>query len=324
MSYQGHRRWLHREHPWRYADSKFNGEVELQDAPPSLIGEEVFSSTISHEYPILSLHRDLKPRGGNKEKLCCTHDRDQKMKTQNSGVLVEDGHVTSYGVIWIIIQLQFANGMPVVLFDCLWFNTDLTDSESTKQDYGLLSVDTSTCWYEDWPYCLATTARQVFYLDDLKAGDSWKVVNVVAHRGTYSQRSLARHDESSNSDTHTALRQTLISPQEDDPYQEDMPLHISNDLQPMDPNVDEIPRARRRLNLDEDDDEARIEHEDDDDDELGAQDNDEDDDETRMEHEDDQWKNESMEVEDDQWNTIIEQEDDEGYDHQLDTSDDEM
>ncbi|CAM9001280.1 unnamed protein product [Rhodiola kirilowii] len=72
MSYQGHRRWLHREHPLRYADSKFNGEVELQDAPPSLTGEEIYSSTLSYEYPILSLHPDLKPRGG-KEKLCSTH-----------------------------------------------------------------------------------------------------------------------------------------------------------------------------------------------------------------------------------------------------------
>ncbi|CAM8921952.1 unnamed protein product [Rhodiola kirilowii] len=72
MSYQGHRRWLDREHPWRYAASKFNGEVELEDPPTSLTGEEVLSSTLSHDYPILSLHPDLKPRGG-KEKLCCTH-----------------------------------------------------------------------------------------------------------------------------------------------------------------------------------------------------------------------------------------------------------
>ncbi|CAM8993248.1 unnamed protein product [Rhodiola kirilowii] len=72
MSYQGHRRWLDREHPWRYAASKFNKEVELEDPPTSLTGEEVLSSNLSHDYPILSLHPDLKPRGG-KEKLCWTH-----------------------------------------------------------------------------------------------------------------------------------------------------------------------------------------------------------------------------------------------------------
>ncbi|KAL9691603.1 hypothetical protein QQ045_012028 [Rhodiola kirilowii] len=170
-------------------------------------------------------------------------DRDRKMKTQNFGVMVEDGHVTYYGVIRNIVQVQYANGMSVDLFDCIWFNTDPTERGSIKKDYGLISVDTSTSWYEDWPYCLATLARQVFYLDGLKVGDGWKVVNVVAQRGTYSQRSLARHDESS-SDTHSVL----ISHQDhEDPYQEDMPLHISNDLQPMDPNVDQIPNRARRL-----------------------------------------------------------------------------
>ncbi|KAL9673416.1 hypothetical protein QQ045_029673 [Rhodiola kirilowii] len=95
-------------------------------------------------------------------------DRDRNMKTRNSGVLVEDGHATYYGVIRNIVQLQYTNGMPVVLFDCIWFNTDPIERGSTKRDYGLLSVDTSTSWYEEWSYCLATTTRQVFYLDDLK------------------------------------------------------------------------------------------------------------------------------------------------------------
>ncbi|CAM8900137.1 unnamed protein product [Rhodiola kirilowii] len=72
MSYQGHRRWLDLDHLWRHAASKFNGEVELQDAPLSLTGEEILSTLGSHEYPILSLHPDLKPKGV-KEKLCWTH-----------------------------------------------------------------------------------------------------------------------------------------------------------------------------------------------------------------------------------------------------------
>ncbi|CAM8902302.1 unnamed protein product [Rhodiola kirilowii] len=73
MSYQGHCRWLNREHSWRYAVSKFNGEVESRDAPVSLIVEEIFSYVISHEYPILSLHPDFKHSRGVKEKLCWTH-----------------------------------------------------------------------------------------------------------------------------------------------------------------------------------------------------------------------------------------------------------
>ncbi|CAM8951223.1 unnamed protein product [Rhodiola kirilowii] len=188
--------------------------------------------------------------------------------------------------------------MPVVLFECIWFNTDPTDRGSTKRDYGLLSLDTSTSWYEDWPYCLATTARQVFYLDDLKAGEPWKVVNVVSHRGIYSDSSLARQDDhgSSSGTTNISLAHTLILPQGDDPYQEHMPAHITNDVQHecVDPNLAHIPRARRKLILDEDEVFATG------DDYIDV---DEDDEEMMWEDEDDQW-DDIMEVdEEDQWET---------------------
>ncbi|CAM8902509.1 unnamed protein product [Rhodiola kirilowii] len=115
-------------------------------------------------------------------------DRDRKKRTKNFGVMVKDSELTYFGIIRNIIELQYAYGMPVVIFDCAWFNTDPKERGSTKRDYGLLSVDTSTTWYED-------LARQVFYLDDLKVGDNWKVVNVVSHRGLCSDSSLARKDE---------------------------------------------------------------------------------------------------------------------------------
>ncbi|KAL9668859.1 hypothetical protein QQ045_006399 [Rhodiola kirilowii] len=145
-------------------------------------------------------------------------DRDRKKTTQNSGVMVDDGELTYYGIIKNIIELHYANGMPVVVFYCTWFNTDPKERGSTKRDYGLLSIDTSTTWYEDWPYFLATTARQVFYLNDIKAGDNWKVVNVVSHRGVYSDSSLAREDETE-----------IANSEEDDPYQEKMPTYITKD-----------------------------------------------------------------------------------------------
>ncbi|KAL6141882.1 hypothetical protein ACLB2K_060168 [Fragaria x ananassa] len=37
-------------------------------------------------------------------------------------------------------------------------------------DHGLLSVNTSTSWYEHAPFVLVIQAKQVFYLDDPKAG----------------------------------------------------------------------------------------------------------------------------------------------------------
>ncbi|CAM8996507.1 unnamed protein product [Rhodiola kirilowii] len=56
MSYQGHRRWLPRDHAWRFAPHRFNGKIERRDPPPPLVGHDVFNVIMSHEYPTLSLH----------------------------------------------------------------------------------------------------------------------------------------------------------------------------------------------------------------------------------------------------------------------------
>lgn len=168
------------------------------------------------------------------------HDSDENKRTQNSGVMVEDGDLSYYGIINNIIELRYANGMPVVVFKCTWYNTDPSDRGSTKRDYGLLSVDTSTSWFKNWPYCLATTARQVYYLEDLKAGETWKVVNIVSHRGVYSESSLAINEEV----------------EDDNPYQEEMPNVIPCHLSHGDGGEgnNQMPKARRKLYLDDDDD----------------------------------------------------------------------
>ncbi|CAM8928535.1 unnamed protein product [Rhodiola kirilowii] len=155
-------------------------------------------------------------------------DRDQKMTTQNSGVMVEevacDKEQTKttryYGILEKVIELIYADGLPVVLFECKWFNTDPFEN-GTKLDHGLLSIDTSSTWYEGSPYCLATTARQVFYLEDPKAGDNWKIVNVVSHRGIYSDFSIGR-------DQNSRVAQDDDIYQEDE-YDRDMHPNISQD-----------------------------------------------------------------------------------------------
>ncbi|KAL9668034.1 hypothetical protein QQ045_002406 [Rhodiola kirilowii] len=75
-------------------------------------------------------------------------DRDRNKRTQNSGLIVEDGELTYYGIIRNIIELQYANGMSVVVFHCTWVDTNPKERGSTKRDYGLLSIDTSTTWYK--------------------------------------------------------------------------------------------------------------------------------------------------------------------------------
>ncbi|CAM8890731.1 unnamed protein product [Rhodiola kirilowii] len=72
MSYQGHRRWLPKDHSWRFAANRFNGKVESRDPPKLLSGPEVFHQIMCHEYPTLSLHPQFRPRATS-EKLCWTH-----------------------------------------------------------------------------------------------------------------------------------------------------------------------------------------------------------------------------------------------------------
>ncbi|CAM8944715.1 unnamed protein product [Rhodiola kirilowii] len=106
------------------------------------------------------------------------------------------GGIKYYEILQNFIELKYAKGMLVMLFRCKCFNTDPVDG-NMKMDHGLLSIDTSNTWYDDAPYCLAKHAQQVFYLEDPKLGDNWKVVNVVTQRGTYSQSCISR-DKTSN------------------------------------------------------------------------------------------------------------------------------
>ncbi|CAM8954041.1 unnamed protein product [Rhodiola kirilowii] len=73
MSYQGQRRWLIRIIRGGIKLLSSMGKWNYEMPPPSLTGEEVLSSVLSHPYPVLSLHPDFKFRGVNKEKLCWTY-----------------------------------------------------------------------------------------------------------------------------------------------------------------------------------------------------------------------------------------------------------
>ncbi|CAN6578520.1 unnamed protein product [Malus baccata var. baccata] len=86
----------------------------------------------------------------------------------------------------------------VILFKCLWFDTNPHSRTSVKQDHGLLSVNTTKCWYNEDPYILATMAKQIFYLDDPKAGSGWKVVQKIDRRGLYDIPELDHDDNDDN------------------------------------------------------------------------------------------------------------------------------
>ena len=152
----------------------------------------------SHALRLLS----LKPVHSQVYAICKVNDvlfrceeRDSNCTTQNSGVMVHggDGEPDYYGVLHSVVELVYGGGMRVHLFKCRWFDTR---SHSMKTDqYGITSVDSSTSWYENDPFVLATWVKQVFYLDDLDKGHPWKVINMFQHRNIYRPSTLGVAEE---------------------------------------------------------------------------------------------------------------------------------
>lgn len=196
-------------------------------------------------------------------------DKDKDLRTQNSGVMVETSDAKYYGVLEQVVELIYATCMPVVLFKCKWFDTDPENSGSTKVDMGLLSVDTNSSWYEDSPFCLARSARQVFYVDDPKAGDAWKVVNVMSHRNVYDPQTLATRGDDLTNEVEEAYQE--IGPVI---YFENLNLAIDLEME------------EEEEEDDDDEDEDEDEHD---------EDEDEDDDEDEDEQEDDEEENDDDE-----------------------------
>ncbi|KAL2491530.1 Uncharacterized protein Adt_27158 [Abeliophyllum distichum] len=63
-----------------------------------------------------------------------------------------------------------------------------------------MSVNSSTRWYDSDPYILATMAKQVFYVNDTKAGGGWKVVQNMDHRNIYNipQKEMYNDNDDNN------------------------------------------------------------------------------------------------------------------------------
>ena len=111
-----------------------------------------------------------------------TRSRDARRTTQNSGVSVpssDDGdNLDFFGVLKDVVQLFYSFKYKVQLFWCEWFQCN-PKKKSIVEEFGLLSIDTSKTWYADDPFILANQANQVYYLNDIKRGGHWKVVQKV-------------------------------------------------------------------------------------------------------------------------------------------------
>ncbi|KAJ9538028.1 hypothetical protein OSB04_030761 [Centaurea solstitialis] len=118
------------------------------------------------------------------------HSRDIRRTTQNSGVAVPgtDGFMF-YGQLEDIIEIRYLSGYSVVLFRCKWFNTDPRKKRCTTKN-NITSISVNSEWFKSDPYILATQAKQVFYIEDPSENHNWRVVEDVNHRKIWDHPSI--------------------------------------------------------------------------------------------------------------------------------------
>ncbi|CAL1383444.1 unnamed protein product [Linum trigynum] len=118
-----------------------------------------------------------------------TKDREGRLKSQNSGVVVEGNHcdevIDFYGVLLEIIKLYYLRDKHVYLFKCGWFNVDRQKSRIVN-DGAITSIRVDRFWYMGDPFVLANQAKQVYYTNDPKLGLNWRVVQLFNHRHIFS------------------------------------------------------------------------------------------------------------------------------------------
>jgi len=76
------------------------------------------------------------------------------------------GNMDWYGVLKKIITLDFPGEKEVILFECDWYDVlAATKNKSrgySKDQYGIIDIDTTRRRYVNDPYVLATQVEQVF------------------------------------------------------------------------------------------------------------------------------------------------------------------
>lgn len=120
-------------------------------------------------------------------------NRDQNLRTQNSGVVVigntgtANENIDYYGVVTDIIEIQYVGGNRVVLFRCKWWDVFDKVRGVKTDDYGFVSVNCNRQLKIDEPFILASQARQVFYVND-NINKGWQLVSKIQPRN-YSELS---------------------------------------------------------------------------------------------------------------------------------------
>ncbi|KAG8364929.1 hypothetical protein BUALT_Bualt18G0049800 [Buddleja alternifolia] len=218
-----------------------------------------------------------------------TKQREMNKKTQNSGVVVkveeESGFRDYYGVLTDIIQLDYLGNHHVVLFKCDWF-----EGKSVQKDkYSYTSINTSKPWKTNEPYVLASQAQQVFYVNDIKLGNDWKIVIEAQGRSSWivfeskADECVITNESCQQNDLHNTVEMQDFTSDHIDLHRNDIPpITInSNGVIPEEEHVDIFVDIRDE---DEDEDCTLAEYDEEDEEENA---NEEDDEENADDIEDD-------------------------------------
>lgn len=154
-----------------------------------------------------------------------TQTRDARRVTQNCGIWVEGESCDYYGLIEEIFELTYIFDHKVELFKCTWFDTNVRRKNIHTDIIGTTSINVSGRWYENEPYVLARQACQVFYVDDIKMGRNWKVVQKFHHRHVWADTDKLENG-TDNDD--------IVQHGESEAYQESSSQHIDITFDAMD------------------------------------------------------------------------------------------
>ncbi|KAG8369182.1 hypothetical protein BUALT_Bualt15G0124600 [Buddleja alternifolia] len=138
------------------------------------------------------------------EVLFHTKDRDTRRTTQNSGLVVEGQHknrtMEFFGFLHRVVELTYLGGRRTVLFECEWF--DIGRKKTIRGYRHFISIDVSSRWYKNDPFVLPIQVQQVFYINDIKFGKNWQLVQRVQHRHLWELPELDIEDDCDGSQTH--------------------------------------------------------------------------------------------------------------------------
>ncbi|KAA0032142.1 uncharacterized protein E5676_scaffold186G00260 [Cucumis melo var. makuwa] len=167
---------------------------------------------------------------------------DSRRNTQNSGVMVigesdasGTGDNNFYGVLDEVLHVQYSLGRNVWLYKCRWYDTDVNKSQRTHVEVGYKSLNTSHFWYAEEHVIFATQAHQVFYVDDPKNGNNWKIVQVIQNKHIWDVPEV----EDVQND-HINVLEIVVSHQVDDHIEDDTLCRID-----IDPTIVKRPIVRQ-------------------------------------------------------------------------------